>query len=308
MNRQQISQQSFKRLFSTRAGRMSIYLLILLCVAGWKFIPRPWHPTMHLETSHYAIASTATQRQTEEIGRVVEELYLAYSNEFRPLPNFSAAHPKLKMKLYKNRDEMRHINPGLGWAEAFYRKPYCQAYYSASEINPYHWMLHESVHQLNKEVAHLDLAKWLEEGLADYFASSRLLKGRLVLGRIDSNTYPVWWADIIATTPSLATNLQNGSIIPLRSIISGHGGPGMRKNFNLYYLHWWSLTHFIFETPKYRSHAHALLEAGGAVNAFEREIGKIEDVQPEWHAHVLRIKAALAGHDKQFLLEGILPQ
>jgi hypothetical protein len=284
-----------------------IYLLILLCVAGWKFIPRPWAPTVRLETAHYSIASTATQRQTEEIGRVVEELYLAYSNQFHALATFFVAHPKLKMKLYKDRQEMRRINPGMGWAEAFYRSPYCQAYYSATEINPYHWMLHESVHQLNNEVSHLELVKWLDEGLAEYFSTSRFQKEKLLLGRIDPNTYPVWWSEIIATTPSLATNLQNGSVIPLRSIISGRGAPSMRSNFNLYYLHWWSLTHFIFETPKYRSHAHALLQAGGGVAAFEREIGKIEEVQLEWHAHVLRTKAALAGHDKAFLRDGLLP-
>ena len=286
---------------------MWLYLLILLCVAGWKFIPRPWHPTVQIETPHYSIASTATPGQTEEIGRVVEELYLVYSNEFHGLPKFSAAHPKLRMKFYKDRKEMRRVNPGMGWAEAFYRHPFCQAYYSASEINPYHWMLHESVHQLNEEVAHLELAKWLEEGLAEYFSTSRFQKGKLLLGHIDPNTYPVWWAEIIATTPNLATNLQNGSVIPLRSIISGNGGPSMRSNFNLYYLHWWSLTHFVFETPKYRPHAHALLTAGGDVPAFEREIGKIQDVQAEWHAHVLRIKSALAGHDPKFLRDGILP-
>ena len=286
---------------------MIVYLLILLGVVGWKFIPRPWHPTVQVETIHYAIASTATKPQTEEIGKVVEQLYLVYSNEFVSLPRFNAAHPKLRMKLYKDRKEFRRINPNLGWAEAFYRRPYCQAYYSASEMNPYHWMLHESIHQFNEEVAHLDLVKWLEEGLAEYFSTSRFQKEKLLVGRIDPNTYPVWWAEIIATTPSLATNLQNGSVIPLRSIISGKGGPSLSRHVNLYYLHWWTLTHFIFETPKYRPHADALLKAGGDVPAFEREIGNIEQVQPEWHRHVRRIKAALAGKDMQFFREGILP-
>ena len=50
------------------------------------------------------------------------------------------------------------VNPNLGWAEAFYREPYCRAYFSDREVNPYHWMLHESVHQLNREVARLKLA------------------------------------------------------------------------------------------------------------------------------------------------------
>ncbi len=263
-----------------------------------------------METAHYTIASTATRAQTEEIGRVVEELYLAYSNQFSSLPTFDKAHPKLKMKLFKNRNEFRRINPNLGWAEAFYRKPYCRAYYSASEVNPYHWMLHEAVHQLNAEVAQLELAKWLEEGLADYFATSRFLNGKLALGRLDPNTYPLWWIDEIASAPDLAKNLQNKSVIPLRVIVSGSGGPSMNRHFNLYYLHWWTLAHFIFETPKYRAHAAALMKAGGDVKAFEEQIGPLDQVQiqSEWHAHVRRLKAVLAGNDLNFFKTGQVPQ
>ena len=55
------------------------------------------------------------------------------------------------------------------WARGFSpREP------SRNLVNPYHWMLHESVHRLNREVAHLQLGKWLGEGLAEYFSTSRL--------------------------------------------------------------------------------------------------------------------------------------
>src|SRR5438034_4565657 len=273
------SPSRLRRLFGSRTNRLIGYLLILAAVAAWKFIPRPWHPTVTMETALYAIASTATRAQTEEIARVAEELYVAYSNQFSSLPTFDRSHPKLKMKLFKNRDEFRRINPGLGWAEAFYRKPYCRAYYSASEVNPYHWMLHEAVHQLNAEVTHLNLAKWLDEGLADYFATSRFVRNKLALGRLDPNTYPIWWINEIATTADLAANLQNKSIIPLRAIVSGSGGPSMSRHFNLYYLHWWTLTHFIFETPKYRDHASTLMKDGGGTKAFEQHIGPIDRVQ-----------------------------
>jgi hypothetical protein len=38
------------------------------------------------------------------------------------VPQFRREHPKLKVKLFKDRAEFRRINSGLGWAEAFYRK------------------------------------------------------------------------------------------------------------------------------------------------------------------------------------------
>jgi hypothetical protein len=34
----------------------------------------------------------------------------------------------------------------------------------------------------------------------------------------------------------------------------------MSSHFNLYYLHWWTLTHFIFESPQYRERALALVQ------------------------------------------------
>lgn len=287
--------------------RWVIYLAIVAGIAAWKFVPRPWHPAVHVTTAHYEIASTATRERTEEIGQVVEVLYTAYSNRFHTLPSFKREHPRLRLRLYKDRDELRKVNLGMGWAEAFYRKPYCHAFYSAKEINPYHWMLHEAVHQLNEEVAGINPARWLEEGLAEYFSTSRIQGNELKLGRIDPNTYPVWWIEEIATVPDLATNIGNGSVIPLRAIISNRGGPSMKTEFNRYYLHWWTLTHYVFETEAYRAAIPALLAEGGGVESFEKQIGPIETVQANWHQHVRRLKRALSGSDPDFFRRGILP-
>ena len=279
----------------SRDKRMLLYLVILLAIVAWKFLPRPWKPSVMIEPAHHTIYSSATRDQTEEVARVLDVLYVAYSNQFGGLPTFQREHPKLKVKLFKDRKEFRWINPGLGWAEAFYREPYCRAYYSAKEINPYHWMLHESVHQLNHEVAHLKLEKWLEEGLADYFASSRIQSDALVLGLVDANTYPVWWIDDLATSADLQENIRNKSVIPLRAIVTNSGGPSMNQNFNLYYLHWWTLTHFIFESPKYRERALELTNRGGGLRAFEELIGPVDHVQADWHAYVRDLKKKLTG-------------
>ena len=294
----------FSRKPKPRDVRMVFYLLILLGVAGWKFLPRPWHPTVTLEGAHHTVYSSASQAQTEGTAQAMEQLYASYSNAFNGVPSFKRQHPKLKVKLFKDRKEFRWINPNLGWAEAFYREPYCRAYFSAEESNPYHWMLHEATHQLNNEVAHLKLAKWLEEGLSEYFSTSRMSTTNLALGRVDANTYPVWWIDNLATTSTLAKNLENGSVIPLRSIVTDRGGPSMRKAVNLYFLHWWTLTHFIFESSKYRDRALALAARGGDLKSFEEVIGPVEQVQVEWHDFVRHLKKVIAGHDPHFLLTG----
>ena len=297
-----------RRRLKAREIRMLSYLLVLLGVVAWKFVPRPWHLAFTFETPHHLIYSSADRTRTEETAHALELLYNAYSNRFGSLAGFQHDPLKLKVKLFKDRAEFRRVNPGLGWAEAFYRRPYCLAYYSANEINPYHWMLHESVHQLNQEVAHVRLEKWLEEGLAEYFSTSRCISNRLVLGMIDPNTYPVWWIDELATSPDLADNLRNGTVIPLRAIVTNRGGPSMNSQFNLYYLHWWTLTHFIFQSPRYRPHALALVQQGGGLEAFEQIIGPVDKVQTEWHAYVRRLKTALSKGDPRFFKYGQLSE
>lgn len=278
-----------------RKQRLLLYFAVVLGIAAWKFVPRPWHPSLKLEKSHHLLFSTATPEQTEQTAHALELLYTAYSNRFGSVTGFERNHHPLQVKLFRDRAEFRRINPGLGWAEAFYREPYCRAYFSAEENNPYHWMLHESVHQLNNEVAHLKLEKWLEEGLADYFATSRLGTNGLDVGRIDPDTYPVWWLDTLATSTNLAENIDNGSVIPLRTIITNRGGPSMRRHFNLYYLHWWTLTHFLFESPEYRERALSLVQKGGSITDFEQIIGPVERLQDKWHSYVQRLKTAVAG-------------
>lgn len=278
-----------------RQTRLLCYLVVLLGFAAWKFIPRPWHPTLTIETTQHKIYSTATQEQTDAVANALNLLYVAYSNRFATLPDFETNHARMQLKLYKDRTELRRINPGLGWAEAFYSPPFCRAYYSAEEINPFHWMLHESVHQLNHEVAHLKLEKWLEEGLAEYFSTCQLRATELAVGTIDRNTYPVWWIEELATSTNLTENLTNGSVIPLRTIITNRGGPAMNTHFNLYYLHWWTLTHFVFESETHRHNASKLLQSGGGLKAFEELIGPVEQIQIEWHDHVQMLKVRITG-------------
>jgi hypothetical protein len=300
--------QQPRRRLTARETRLLLYLLVLLGLVAWKSVPRPWHPAFTFEAPHHSIYSSASRAQTADTAQTLEQLYIAYSNRFGSLDGFQRNPPKLKVKLFKDRAELRRINPGLGWAEAFYRAPYCHAYLSAGEISPYHWMLHESVHQLNQEVAHLRLEKWLDEGLAEYFSTSRFISNRLALGRIDVNTYPVWWIDELATNPDLAENLKNGTVIPLRAIITNRGGPSMSSHFNSYYLHWWTLTYFLFESPQYRERALALVRRGGGLEAFEQNIGPVDKVQSEWHAYVRRLKAALSKGDVGFFKYGQLPE
>jgi hypothetical protein len=271
-------------------------LLVLLALAvaifAWVRMPRHWSSRVTLETEHYAIQSSATEEQTREIGQVVEIVYAGYRQLMSDLQRTIQPHPKLGVKLFKDRSEFRQCNGIFDWAEAFYKPPFCYQYYSADEVNPYHWMMHEATHQLNAEAAHLRLAQWLDEGLACYICTSRIVDDSLRLGEIDTNTYPVWWFDSMKLSGDLDADKKNETTIPLRAIVSGQGGPSMNRHFNLYYLHWWSLTHFLlhYEDGKYKPGLGRLIADGGGLAAFEKHLGPIEGIEKQWYDYLVELQ------------------
>jgi Protein of unknown function (DUF1570) len=281
--------------FSTREKVLLVCLALALGGTWWDIGRRYWIPPLTINTSRYTIYSSATPEQTEAVGHVADSLYDAYGTFLTSLRLTIKNNGTLKMKLFANRDEFRFHNRIESWAEAFYLKPYCYQYFSADESNPYHWMIHEATHQLNEEAADLSLSKWVDEGIADYFGSSCIISNKLAIGTIDTNTYPVWWVNLLATSGNLEADKQNGSVIPLRAIISGSGGPNIDESFNLYYLHWWSLMHFLLhgENGKYRDGLARVMVGDSGVEGFEKHIGTIETIEKEWHAYVRELKQTL---------------
>ena len=276
-------------LLPRKPARLIVLVGILLAILVGEKIYRRWTPPHTHTTTHYTIQSSALLPQTRETGEKVEALYTAYVETFHAWPELHQPHATLQLKLFNDRTEFRRCNRGIpGWAEAYYRTPYCNAYYSREELNPHHWMLHEAVHQLNHEVAHLELAKWADEGLSEYFSTSFLREGRLEAGHVDRNTYPVWWLDELNLSGNLQQDLTNHTVIPLRAILNGYGGPSLDQNFNLYYLHWWSLTHLLFEGQdrKYRKQVAPLLRDGASLESFEKNIGPVDRFQDEWYKHL----------------------
>jgi hypothetical protein len=288
------------RRLSIREKLLALCLAIVLAIAGWDIYRHHWTPTQVVSTDHYTVYSTCTLQQTQQTGAVAERLYAAYQDFLQRQQLAPRRHGKLAIKLYQSRDEMRFCNRMHGWVEAFYLRPYCHQYFCATEINPYHWMLHEATHQLNDLGAGLSLPQWLGEGIAEYFSTSRLENGRLVLGKIDTNTYPIWHLGFIARSGDLDTDKRNGSFIPLRTIVAGSGGPPIDEAFNLYYLHWWSLVHFLQhgQDGKYRAGFARLLKTQGGLEDFSREIGDPDQIEREWHAYILEKKRQLMRHPK----------
>lgn len=271
-----------------KLSKKDIRLLLLLgiALAIFGYIKRPWFHKIELESEHYQCLSTATETQTQQILEIAEALYQCYNNFFPDLKKTNSK--KLKLKLYKDRDEFKSYNMLSGWAEAFYRKPYCHQYYSDKEANPYHWMIHEATHQLNEELSGFKLEKWLDEGIAEYFGTSVFEDGRLLAGDIDVNTYPIWWLHSMNLSGDIDIDIRATKIIPLKMVITNSGGPDIDEYFNLYYIHWWSLAHFLvhYKDGQYRDAFFDLVDHGGTLEAFEKTIGPVHVIQDQWYNYL----------------------
>lgn len=283
------------RKLTKREKRLLVFLAIFVSIYLADYIYRFWSPDIVVETEHYKIYSTATAEQTEEIAEVAEILYTGYQQLLKQLQHEVKPHPKLKVRLFRDKDEYQRCNRIRNGPESFYRKPYSYQYYSADKANPYHWMVHEATHQLNAEAAGLKLAQWLDEGIASYVSTSRIVDGSINFGQIDPNTYPTWWFASMSITGNLDMDKKIDSLVPLRAIITGKGGPGINKWVNLYYLHWWSLMHFLFhyEDGKYVTGLSELIKEGGSLSAFEKHIGPVDEIEQQWYEYIIDLRKNL---------------
>lgn len=111
----------------------------------------------------------------------------------------------------------------------------------------------------------------------------------------DTNTYPVWWLCEFGRTGDLEQDKRNGSVIPLEAVLSGRGGPDMDREFNLYYVHWWSLTHYLLHSQEA---PHSGRVAG--ILAGRKDSGGTADdiavLERFWYGHTQAIKQATKGH------------
>jgi len=252
-----------------------------------KAAPPPLPPDARVrETLHYRIHSTATIAQTEQVARAVESLHERYAAMFPP---GKAGQGRLVLVLYRDRAEFKRNNRSRPWAEAYYLAPRSHAYFDATARNPYHWMLHEATHQLMREVSAFPRRKWIDEGVASYFGAGTLGDGALRTELPDPDAYPIWWLPQQALSGNLQQDIASGRIIPLARLIDGRGGPDENRYFNLYYIHYWSLAHFLFHyrDGRYAQGFRQLIGEGGTLEDFERRIGPVDQVQREWYGYLL---------------------
>lgn len=248
----------------------------------------------HVTTAHYAIAANTTEAQAQQAGAALEGLHAAW-RAFVPAGTPALAPgQRLQVALYRDRADFRAHNASRAWAQGYYRRPVCHAYFDVGASNPTHWLLHEATHQLDTEVAHFARTPWVEEGLASYFGMSRVVDGRVLPGVVDPGAYPVRWLDRVRLSGDLDRDLARRRLVPLRELIDSDG-PQAPYDVNPYYIGYWSLAHYLLhgEEGRHADAFRAMVAEGGSFEQFERRIGPVETVQKAWYAHLLEQATAL---------------
>jgi hypothetical protein len=128
----------------------------------------------------------------------------------------------------------------------------------------------------------------MNEGLATYFSTSVIEDGKLVAGKIDRNTYPIWWLDKMELTGNLQADIGHGRIVPLRTLIEETRELTVDDNVNLHYIEYWSLTHFLihYDHGKYAAGYRQLIADDGDLDEFEAKIGPLPKIEREWYAYL----------------------
>ena len=235
---------------------------------------------------HYAITSTDDKATTDEAARALEALFNAYV-EFFGETSVAERPSALRIRLYGSRPEFLANNQSRAWAEAYYFQGVCHAYVDPAKPNPYQWLIHEAVHQLNRELTGYAKEKWINEGLATYLGTRRYRDGRLEKGSLDLSMYPLPWLRRWELTGDWEADTRAHRVVPLRTLITGQGEPSLDASVNAHYLGWWSLTHFLLthDNGRYEQGYRHLIQYGGSVSDFEKSIGPLETVEAEWYTH-----------------------
>lgn len=241
---------------------------------------------LEIASAHYQMWSTAPQaraRQALDAAEALHTSWVAWTGTAKP-----AHAQRHKLRLFASRDEMRRTLPGLHWAEAIYHDGLCDQYDDRFAEQPWQWLVHEATHQLAHEDSKLLLPRWANEGLACLFNTSRISKGRVLVGSVEPETYPVWWLRRTPPSGNMARDLHDGLLVAPSAILEKEtDAVDIHLSVNAHYMSWWSLAHFLNATDSVAWKDWILHD--GTRQGFAKRFGPARGLDAKWYAHVLAL-------------------
>ncbi len=153
-----------------------------------------------LETQRFIVITDAEDESVVDIlagnmESIFSIFHAMFDAHLEPLPE----HFRSVVYLFRSEASFRQVASALGIGGrpgGFYRSPGFLAFHQ--EVNYFDQLLHTVLHEAFRAFSdsHLrppgrTLPRWVEEGLAEYFANSKIQKGRLVPGKVMHGKYAI---------------------------------------------------------------------------------------------------------------------
>lgn len=215
------------------------------------------------ETSRFIVISDAEDPSTVDIlagnmESVFDVFHSIFDEHIEPMPQ----NWKLVVYLYRQQDSLKQLNRDIGgraFSNGFYQSPGLLAFHQ--EVHYYdqllNTMLHEAFHAFSD--SHLtapgkNLPRWAEEGLAEYFANSRIEDGRLIPGKLNQGRYIVphgrsgpvrLQSESSWSVREARQALRQGEAPTIVELIEATADTFYGDRFQVFYGFSWLFTHFL---------------------------------------------------------------
>ncbi|MCY3969207.1 MAG: hypothetical protein OXG74_04710 [Acidobacteria bacterium] len=265
------------------------------------------------ETQRFILITDAAEESTIDVlAGNMESIYEIFHSLFdphiEPLPeNF-----KTVVYLFRRQASLLSLQTELGstgFGAGFYRSPGLMAFHQQVQTSEQllHSMFHEAFHAFSD--SHLtppgkQLPQWVEEGLAEYFANSKIERGHLIPGKISGSKYILFHrrSRQLRGTASWSlkearTALRNGEAPSVAELLEASRDTFYGLRYQSYYGFSWLLTHFLrhgreeWDTARlFGTMLLYLVQGYSGRDAIEAAFGMDpEELQPEFEQYVRRI-------------------
>jgi hypothetical protein len=177
----------------------------------------------HFESGAYKVHTDVDKSLANDIAAHMDEVYKEYAvrlSGFKPNP-YAAVKPNEKMPLYVMRRYKDYVEllgtfgvNGANSGGVFFRTADKQSGLATwvegqPRLKMYYILQHEGFHQFADARIMVGLPPWVNEGLAEYFGDAVMVKGKLLVGRLD-----------MERIERMRRAIKNGETLPFKELMT----------------------------------------------------------------------------------------
>ncbi len=265
------------------------------------------------ETQRFILITDAEDESTIDVlagnmESIYEIFHALFDSHIQPLPESF----RTVVYLFRRQASLVALQREVGstgFGAGFYRSPGLMAFHQQVQTSEQllHSMFHEAFHAFSD--SHLtppgkQLPQWVEEGLAEYFANSKIERGHLIPGKISGSKYVLFHrrsrqfrGTASWSLKEARTALRNGEAPTVAELLEASRDTFYGLRYQSYYGFSWLLTHFLrhgredWEAEElFGTMLLYLVQGYSGRDAIEAAFGMTpEDLQPEFERYIRRI-------------------